>query len=139
MMEDDLWCYYSDLPSVMSYEEPKKIYLSNMKYLITESQFDNIIFKYLDGQDFIQIDRKNRIYFVNSEGDEYAQIRFDKEDGWCYIYYKLINEISTFFSLQKPDSEKVISRWVENTLQMKVTNTCYGRFIHLILLRIPSK
>ena len=122
-MEDDLWCYYSDLPSVMSYEEPKKIYLSNMKYLITESRFDNIIFKYLDNQDFIQIDGKNRIYFVNSEGDEYAQIRFDKKDGWCFIYYKLIEEISAFFSLQHSDSEKVIGRWVENTLQMKVTNT----------------
>lgn len=125
-MEDDLWCYYSDLPSVMSYEEPKKIYLSNMKYLITESQFDNIIFKYLDGQDFIQIDRKNRIYFVNSEGDEYAQIRFDKEDGWCGIDYGIANEISTFFSLSIEDSKDVIGKWVENTLQMKVTDNEWG-------------
>jgi len=29
-MEDDLWCYYSDLPSVMSYEEPKKKYPDNV-------------------------------------------------------------------------------------------------------------
>ena len=94
-----------------------------MKYLITESQIDNVIFKYLDNQDFIQIEKNNSIYFVNSEGDEYAQIRFDKDDGWCYIYYKLVEEISTFFSMQKSDSEQVIGRWVENTLQMKVTNT----------------
>ena len=65
-MEDDLWCNYSDLPSVMSYEKPKKKYLSNMKYLITESQFDKVIFKYLDNQDFIQIEKDDRIYFVNS-------------------------------------------------------------------------
>ena len=94
-----------------------------MKYLITESQFDKVIFKYLDNQDFIRIEINDRIFFVNSEGDEYAQIRFDKEDGWCYIYYKLINEISTFFSMQDSDSEQVIGKWVENTLQMKVTNT----------------
>ena len=94
-----------------------------MKYLITESQFDKMIFKYLDNQDFIQIERNERIYFVNSEGDKYAQIRYDKNDGWCVIYYKLVEEISAFFSLRLSDSEEVIGRWVENTLQMKVTNT----------------
>jgi hypothetical protein len=95
-----------------------------MKYLITESQFDKVIFKYLDNQDFIQIEKSpNRIYFVNSEGDEYAQIRYDKNDGWCGINYKLIDEISAFFSLKLSDSEEVIGRWVENTLQMKVTTT----------------
>jgi len=78
---------------------------------------------YLDNQDFIQIERNDSIYFVNSEGDEYAQIRFDKKDGWCMIYYKLVEEISAFFSMQESDSESVISRWVENTLQMKVINT----------------
>lgn len=30
MMEDDMWCYYSDLPSVMSYEQPKKKYPDNV-------------------------------------------------------------------------------------------------------------
>ena len=97
-----------------------------MKYLITESQIDKIVFKYLDNQDFIQIDMNDGIYFVNSEGDEYAQIRFDKKGGWCYIYYKLVEEISAFFSMQESDSESVIGRWVENTLQMKVTNTSFA-------------
>ena len=94
-----------------------------MKYLITESQIDRVIFRYLDNQDFIQIEIQNNIYFTNSEGDEYAQIRYDKDDGWCGIYYKLIDEISSFFSLEQTDSEQVIGRWVENTLKMRVTNT----------------
>ena len=94
-----------------------------MKYLITESQFDRAVFKYLDNQDFIQIDKDDKIYFLNSENDEYAQIIFNKKSGWCGIYYKLIEEISSFFSLQESDSEDVIGRWVENTLQVKVTNT----------------
>ena len=94
-----------------------------MKYLITESQIDNIIFQYLDNQDFIRIDKGERIYFVNSEGDKYAQIIYDKEAGWCGIYYKLVDEISRFFSLQEDSSEEVIGRWVENTLQMKATYT----------------
>jgi hypothetical protein len=110
-----------------------------MKYLITESQFDKAIFKYLDNQDFIQIKKKDIIYFVNSENDEYAQIRYDISDGWCGIYYKLIDEISSFFSLQRSDSEKVIGRWVENTLQMKVTDTNFTWIENAPSLRIPYK
>jgi hypothetical protein len=94
-----------------------------MKYLITESQLDKVIFKYLDNQDFIQIEKNDKVYFVNSEGDEHAQIRFDKDDGWCGIYWRLIIEISAFFSMDEDDCESLIGRWVENTLQMKVTNT----------------
>ncbi len=94
-----------------------------MKYLITESQFDNVIFKYLDNQDFIRIGKNNNIYFVNSENDKFAQIKFREVDGQCYVHYNLINEISMFFSLDILDSKEVIGRWVENTLQMKVTNT----------------
>jgi hypothetical protein len=95
-----------------------------MKYLITESQFDKVIFKYLDNQDFIQIDMNDSIYFVNSEEDEYVQIRYNKDDGWCYIYYKLVDEISTFFSMEVSGSAlKVIGKWVENTLQMRVSKT----------------
>ena len=94
-----------------------------MKYKITDSQLESVIFLYLDNQDFIPIEKGNNIYFFNSEGDEYSQIRYDKSDGWCYIYWKLIGEISSFFSLDESDSEQVIGRWVENTLQMRVTDT----------------
>jgi len=109
-----------------------------MKYIITESKLNQVIFKYLDNQDFIQIEKNDSIYFINSEGDEYAQIRFNKKDGWFGIYYKLIEDISSFFSLQEYDSEQVIGRWVENTLQMKVTNTVVPRITFGHELRIPS-
>jgi hypothetical protein len=109
-----------------------------MKYLITESQFDKVIFRYLNNQDFIQIEKVNRIYFINSEGDEYAQIRYDKKDGVCFISYKLVNEISSFFSLRTSDSEEIIVKWVENTLQMKVKYTSRLGPNTSSKLRIPS-
>ncbi len=84
---------------------------------------ENLIFEKLDGKRFIPIEKYQRVYFVNSEDDEYAQIRYDKDDGWCGIYYKLIYEISSFFSLNETDAEEVIGRWVENTLQVRVTGT----------------
>ena len=109
-----------------------------MRYKITDKQLYDVIFLYLDNQDFIRIERDDKIYFANSEGDEYAQIRYDKSDGWCYIYHKLVDEISSFFSLEESDSEKVIGRWVEDTLHMKVTYTSARPFPFTIVLRIPS-
>ena len=109
-----------------------------MKYLITESQLNKAVFIYLNSQDFIQIEKNDSIYFINSEGDEYGQIRYDKEDGWCGIYYTLIEDISSFFSLQEYDSKQVIGRWVENTLQLRVTNTSPRSTSWRHTLRIPS-
>jgi len=93
-----------------------------MKYLITESQLDNTIFNYLDNQDFIVVGNGLSLFFINSEGDESAQIRYNKDDGWCYINYDLIKEISLFFSLDESDCKTVIGKWVEYVLEMEVTN-----------------
>jgi hypothetical protein len=109
-----------------------------MKYIITESKLNQVIFRYLDNQDFIRIEEGNKIYFVNSEDDEYAQIRYGKDDGLCYVYYKLIDEISSLFSLDETDSKEVIGRWVENTLQMRVTEPLLKCFSSSPKLRIPS-
>jgi len=93
-----------------------------MKYLITESQKDKAIFKYLDNQDFVVIKMKNRLYYVNSEGDEYAQIRYHPKDRWCVINYDLAEEIGEFFSLDYSDSISVINKWIENKLGIKSIN-----------------
>ena len=99
-----------------------------MKYLITESQFDKVVFKYLDNQDFIikkpfnkSFGINNIIHFLNSESD----LRTDSlinfyRDGDCWINHELIDEIATFFSLDFNDSKYVIARWVEHTLDEKV-------------------
>jgi hypothetical protein len=109
-----------------------------MKYLITESQINKLIFTYLDNQDFIQIEKYDSIYFVNSEGDEFAQIRYNMEDGRCYISKKLFKEISSFFSLDESDCEEVIGKWVENTLQIKVTEIHGPAWLSFLGLSIPN-
>jgi hypothetical protein len=94
-----------------------------MKFSITESKLNKVIFNYLNQKRFIKKETKDKIYFLYKIDDEYAQIRYDKNDGWCFIYYELIEEISLFFSMEESDSEQVIGKWVEDTLQMEVTNT----------------
>ena len=98
-----------------------------MKLIITESQKDRIIekliFKHLDNRNYNQLDINNRIYFVKNIGDEYADIFFSKSSGWCYI----LNDLTSFFSrmmdIEDDDSEVIIGRWVEHTLQMEVKYT----------------
>ena len=85
-----------------------------MKYLITESQLDKVIFKYLDNQDFIKVEYGDNIYFVNSENDEYAQIRLNDISSWCTIERKLMKEIADFFSLSNIDAIAAIDKWVSN-------------------------
>lgn len=87
------------------------------------NQINKIIFKYLDSQNFIIIENTYKIYFLNSEGNEYSLIFYNKTDGWCYIYWRLVEEISAFFSMDESNSQEVIGKWVEYTLQMRVTNT----------------
>jgi hypothetical protein len=93
-----------------------------MKYLITESKLEKVIFRYLDNQDFIQIESGETIYFANSKDDEKAQIRYDEGDGYCEINNGLINEISSFFSLNERDSIDKICSWIESTTGMDIGN-----------------
>ncbi len=103
-----------------------------MKLIITESQKDRIIekliFKHMDKQNYNQLDIGDRIYFVKNIGDELAEIRFDKSDGWCYISDELISFFSRMMGVERSDIKEVTGRWVEHTLQMKVKHTPYSHY-----------
>jgi hypothetical protein len=98
-----------------------------MKLIITESQKDRVveklIFKYLDNRNYNQIELGDNIYFVKNIGDKYAEIRFDKSDGWCGISYELASFFSRMMDIEFSYSESIIGRWVEHTLQMEVKDT----------------
>ena len=87
-----------------------------------DKDLERVIFSYLDGQEFVVIKMKNRLYYVNSEGDEYAQVRYHPKDRWCTIHYDLVEEIGDFFSLDTYQSIGVINRWIENKLGIKSIN-----------------
>ena len=87
-----------------------------------DKDLERVIFSYLDGQDFVVIKMKNRLYYVNSENDEYAQVRYHPKDRWCTIHYDLVEEIGKFFSLDTYQSIGVINKWVENKLGINSIN-----------------
>ena len=101
-----------------------------MKYLITESQLDKVIFRYLDIQDFVLYDNKrkfnNYIYFLNNITDDTAQISvyvtnaFGEVRNWVYVNNDLIEVLSGFFSIDKNECLEIIKRWVSSVLNMEV-------------------
>jgi hypothetical protein len=115
-----------------------------MKIIITEDQRDRVIekavFKYLDKRNYKQFETKGSVYFVENEGDEYAVIRYDKDDGWCGVSYELASFLSKLTSTEMSVITDIVGKWVEDTLQMKVINT---QVIPLFLvwqeLKIPYK
>ena len=98
------------------------LYLYHMKYLITESQIDNLASMYLDSLNLIRVNKDNKIYFKKSEEDSTSVIVYNKESGVCMVSYRVINEISDFFSMDKSDSKELIGKWVEKTLEMEVSH-----------------
>jgi hypothetical protein len=83
---------------------------------------EKVVFDYLKKQDYKLVDDDKNIYFVKNIGDEYADIRFNKSNGWCGISYDLVSFLSMMLSTERYDIQDVIGRYVENTLQMEVTS-----------------
>ena len=95
-----------------------------MKYIITESRLNNIIFKYLDIKDRTLEQKKGEyidiiFYFP---GEKYGALGW-KKSGDLYVYYKLSDEISDYFGLENVDSLTIIGKWVEDRHNLKVINT----------------
>ena len=96
-----------------------------MKFSIAENKLDSIIFQYLDSKNFIIRETPYDYYFIENEGDKYGQIMITKYDMVCLIYRKLVEEIESFFSIKTPMASNVLTKYVENTLNIKVSYTEY--------------
>ena len=99
---------------------------------------EKVIFKYLDKQNYNQIKIGYRIYFVKNVGDKYADIRFNKSDGWCYVHYDLMSFFSRMMGVEHSDIQDVIGSWLEQTLQMKVKYSSDRDIQWSFMLNIPT-
>ena len=95
-----------------------------MKYIITESKLNNIIFKYLDMKYGALEQKKGRYSDIvfTFPGEEYGVLGWEKS-GVLYVYYEIRDEISNYFGLKKVDSLEVIGKWVEDRYNLKVIDT----------------
>jgi hypothetical protein len=112
-----------------------------MKYIITENQKNRIIekaiFKMLDNKKYNIMVIGESVFFVKNIGDEYADIRYDKYDGQCYVDYDLVSTFSSMTSSKRIGIKGIIKRYVEDTLQMKVKNIDCFENVTILELKIP--
>jgi len=96
-----------------------------MKYIIPENKLDKVVLKYLD-LNLRNLEKRKPKYYEGIvfayPDEEYGMLGW-KNDGTLYIYYELIDEISSVFKLEESDIESLIGRWVSDRLQLEVKNT----------------
>jgi hypothetical protein len=95
-----------------------------MKYIITESRLDNIIFKYLDMKLNGLEKRKGRytdFIFVLPD-EEYGILGWDKT-GDLYVGLILIDDIQDMFGIERYDFFRIIERYVVDRYNLDVKNT----------------
>ena len=97
-----------------------------MKFLIKESQFEKVVFRYLDSLNLTM--DENRITYVfyganpNEEADSGRVIVLFKVDMSCYINSDFAQDICDVFSLTPEEGLSVIGRWVENKLGITLSS-----------------
>ncbi len=105
-----------------------------MKFEINENKLEKVIFKYLDNKNFIIKETPENYFFLENEEDEYSQIRVRKKDMFCFIRYNLTEEIISFFSIDYSTTKDVLTRYVENTLNIKLHNISGKYPTHIFLI-----
>ena len=95
-----------------------------MKYLITESKLDSVIFKYLDMKlnGVEKMEGKNFDIIFGFPNKDYGLIGWEKS-GNLYVFYKLSDEIQDMFGLESLNILDVIGRYVEDRYNLKVRRT----------------
>ena len=95
-----------------------------MKYIITESRLESLIFKYLDDKfEGIEIKkgRPDGLVFA-FPNEEYGLMRLENT-GELYIYHEISDEIEKMFSMEEDDVLKVIERYVKSRYNLRVIKT----------------
>jgi len=96
-----------------------------MKYIITESILNRMIFHYLDLNLKGLKKRKPKYYegIILTYPDKEHGILGWENDGTLYIYNELIEETSSVFGLDYYNSKFVIGRWFSDRYQLEVVET----------------
>lgn len=84
-----------------------------MKYIITESQIDRAVFRYLMDLNLQVVNDPSYISFVYSLDDSHAVIRYRRWSGRLIIDKNFRDSICDFFSIDDIDVELIIANFVK--------------------------
>ena len=97
-----------------------------MKYIITESRLEKVIFKYLDekfkGTDIKKGKFSDFVFAVPGKDVGLLAVNkyHKKGDNYLHIYFPLFDEIQTMFSMKEGDVLEVIGKYLESRYNMKL-------------------
>ena len=66
-----------------------------------------------------EVVKDNGDIYLRESGDKYAKVWIQKKLSECRIHYYFWDEFSELFSLQYGETESFITKWVEDTYQLK--------------------
>ena len=96
-----------------------------MKVIITESQLEKSVFKYLDMKDPYVLKTSHSYMFFTSrqtiEEGENPIMNYSMRDKDCFISSDFAEDVANMFSLFPDNALSIISDWVENKLGVEVT------------------
>ena len=97
-----------------------------MKYIITESQLDRAVLKYLNSEygdlEPYETDRWPEYIFFMKDGE--LIFDYNKESGVVYISYdKIWSFLKSFFGLEYEEIQDLTKEWVEEHYKLEVTTT----------------
>jgi len=94
-----------------------------MKYLITESQLEKVIFRYLNIQNFYVTNNDGDYHFWNNYNIENREIIISTfKQTYCFIKKDFVKTISSFFSLDRGETMNIIGDWVESKTGFEFKN-----------------
>jgi hypothetical protein len=96
-----------------------------MNYLITESQIENLVFRYLDnmfGVKEYRTDKYPTILFFIRDGKIYME--YDIENDVLYmgyrVKYSIERSLENMFDLNRIEINKVMNEWLEQVIGKKI-------------------
>jgi hypothetical protein len=110
-----------------------------MKYVITESKLDKVIFKYLDMK-LENTEKTKGKYFdiiFAFPNEDYGLLGWEKL-GILYVYYTLSKEIQTLFGLEQSDTLEAIGRYVKDRYNLEVKKVSNHGRLYLNKLLIDT-
>jgi hypothetical protein len=90
-----------------------------MKYLITESQINKAVFRYIMDLNLQTVYSPSNISFVYSLDDSHAVMRYGRGSGRLIISKDFRDNISDFFSIDEDDAELILANFVEENSSAK--------------------
>jgi hypothetical protein len=84
-----------------------------MKYLITESKLNSVIFNYLMSLNLKVVYWPSYVSFVYSLEDTHAVMRYRRRSGSLIISEDFINGICEFFSTDRDNAKLILTNFVE--------------------------